>query len=58
MELIIGNRYNWKHSGEPPLIYVGNEGAWYQFAKVDEPDVVWCEILLNDLWERMEETVK
>lgn len=48
----IGGRYNWK--GQPErLIYLGlcepRNGRWHQFAKVEAPSVVWCEVLDSDL---------
>lgn len=52
--MIIGNRYIWKHQSER-LIYMGKVGAWHQFCKVSEPDVVWCEVLDSDL-NMIEET--
>ena len=56
--MIIGNRYNWKHQKDR-LVYLGNNfsgnGYWHQFAKVEAPDVVWCEVLTSDL-HMIEET--
>ena len=54
----IGGKYNWK--GQPErLIYLGNNwsgnGYWHQFAKVESPGVVWCEVLGPDL-HMIEET--
>lgn len=51
-DLIRGGRYNWK--GQPErLIYIGRDrsgtGKWHQFAKVEEPARVCCEILDTDL---------
>ena len=49
----VGGKYNWK--GQPErLIYLGikhypDNGFWFQFAKVDEPDTVWCEVRESDL---------
>jgi hypothetical protein len=48
----IGGRYNWK--GQPErLIYLGcnfsGNGLWHQFAKVGEPETIWCEVLTEDL---------
>lgn len=58
MQLIIGNRYNWKNQPER-LVYIGmcepRNGRWHQFAKVESPEVVWCEVLTSDLY-MMEET--
>lgn len=55
----IGGRYNWK--GQPEqLVYLGynwsGNGYWHQLAKVEEPDVIWCEIPTSDL-HMLEETV-
>ena len=57
----IGGKYNWK--GQPErLIYLGvqqywGNGRWYQFALVDEPNKVWCEVRKADL-DNFEETVE
>ena len=49
---VSGGRYNWKNQPER-LIYKGHNfsgnGYWYQFAKVESPGVVWCEVLTADL---------
>jgi len=54
----IGNRYNWKSQPER-LIYLGmgkgGSFGWHQFALVDKPEVVWCEVLTEDL-HMIEET--
>lgn len=58
MTLVRGGRYNWKNQPER-LIYMGKElsnGWWHQFALVDEPGVVWCEVRESDL-SSFEETV-
>jgi hypothetical protein len=50
-DLVIGDRYNWKNQPER-LIYIRvkiSNGLWYQFAKVEEPEVVWCEVRKSDL---------
>lgn len=59
-QLKIGGRYNWL--GQPERLtylgiqrYPGDGRAWHQFAKVDEPEAVWCEVLASDLL-RFEET--
>lgn len=56
--LKIGGRYNWKNQPER-LVYVGlcepRNGRWHQFAKVENPAAVWCEVLDSDL-RMMEET--
>ena len=49
----IGNHYNWKHDKRNVLVYLGKNlsgnGMWHQFAKVETPTKVWCEILDNQL---------
>lgn len=56
--MIIGNKYNWKNQPER-LIFLGRNwsgnGYWNQFSLVENPSVVWCEILDKDL-DRIEET--
>lgn len=57
-DMKIGGKYNWKHQPER-LVYKGKNfsgnGYWHQFAKVESPGVVWCELLDSDLpW--LEET--
>ena len=56
--MTIGGNYNWKNQ-EEKLIYIGHNfsgnGFWHQFVKVDNPDVVWCEVLTSDL-SMIEET--
>jgi hypothetical protein len=47
-ELEIDSKYKWKYQ-EEVLIYLGQQGFWYQFALEKEPDVVWCEVLEQDL---------
>ena len=48
----IGGKYNFKNQSER-LIYLGNNfsgnGYWHQFALVESPRSVWCELLDNDL---------
>ena len=44
----IGDKYNWKHKSEK-LVYLGQEGSWHQFARIEKPEVVWCEVLNSDL---------
>lgn len=46
--LVVGERYNWKHQSER-LVYKGKAGCWHQFAKVESPWKVWCEVLDSDL---------
>jgi hypothetical protein len=51
----IGGKYNWK--GQPErLKYLGKNGVWNQFEKIEAPGVVWCEVLDGDL-HMIEETV-
>lgn len=52
--MIINGRYNWR--GQPErLIYLGtthyrgDRRTWHQFAKVEDPQTVWCEVLDSDL---------
>ena len=49
-----GDRYNWKHQKER-LVYLGKKGCWHQFAEVEFPHIVWCEVLDSDL-DMLEET--
>ena len=52
-DLVVGGRYNWK--GQPErLVYMGTKtypgnGTWHQFAKVDEPEVCWSEVVSADI---------
>lgn len=50
---VVGGKYNWKHQPER-LVYLGlqhyrGNGFWHQFAKVGQPEVVWCEVREEDL---------
>ena len=45
----IGERWHWKCEPTNPLVYLGKVGHWHQFAKVDTPKVIWCEVLTVDL---------
>lgn len=51
-DMHIGGRYNWRNQPER-LIYLGKNwsgnGYWHQFAKVESPSIVWCEVLDEDL---------
>lgn len=51
-----GEHWNWKHDPKTKLIYLGKKGSWHQFAKVNKPHEVWCEVLDEDL--RMLEKTK
>lgn len=48
--MIKGDKYHWKCDPETKLVYLGKYGNWNQFAKIGTPDVVWCEVLDNDLY--------
>lgn len=48
MKMIVGKKYRWIGQKET-LIYLGFKGVWHQFAKVEAPEVVWCEVLDRDL---------
>ena len=39
----IGGKYNWIGQAER-LVYLGKRGNWHQFAKVNDPFRVWCEV--------------
>lgn len=54
MKMIIGGKYNW-YGQKERLVYLGKGGSWNQFAKIESPDVVWCEVLDRDL-HMLEET--
>ena len=58
MNMVIGNKYNWKNQPER-LVFIGSYGqrdaTWYQFAKVENPAKVWCELIERDL-HMLEET--
>lgn len=47
-DLIIGEKYNWEDQ-EERLVYIGQKGSWYQFALVEKPFTVWCEVLEDSL---------
>lgn len=51
-DLVRGGLYNWQYQQER-LIYLGKNfsgnGYWHQFALVDEPFNVWCEVLDSDI---------
>lgn len=58
--MVVGGKYNWKGQ-EERLVYLGrrrypgDSRGWFQFAKVDQPEIVWCEVLEADL-PSLEET--
>jgi hypothetical protein len=51
-ELEIGGKYNWVYQPER-LIYMGYNwscnGYWHQFALVEKPTEVWCEVQDSDI---------
>ena len=52
MKAVKGNGYHWKCDPATKLVYVGHSlagGYWHQFAKVESPEIVWCEVLDRDL---------
>lgn len=57
---VVGGRYNWKNQPER-LVYMGTKRypgdprTWHQFAKIEEPETVWSEVLTSDL-ENFEKT--
>jgi hypothetical protein len=59
IDLKFNGKYNFINQSER-LIYLGcnrsGNGYWHQFAKVEDPEVVWAEMLDSDL-ANIEETV-
>ena len=53
-DLKVGGRYNWKNQPER-LVYLGKHQdhpycrGWFQFAKIEAPNKVWCEVRQEDL---------
>jgi hypothetical protein len=56
--MFVGGQYNWRSQPER-LVYLGRNwsgnGYWHQFAKIETPNTVWCEVLDSDL-HMIEET--
>lgn len=48
LNLIIGNKYKWKHE-QKTLVYVGKSGVWNQFSLLNTNEL-WCEVLDSDLY--------
>lgn len=52
IKLQVGEKYNFKNQPER-LVYLGDNfsgnGYWHQFAKTEEPEVVWSEMQDSDL---------
>lgn len=63
MILVVGDRYKHKQ-GSIVVIYLGHnwsrDGYWHQFARVEEPNIVWTEFKASGLrgLEHVPETVK
>lgn len=60
-DLVRGERYNW--IGQPERLvymgtkhYPGDRRTWFQFALIEKPHEVWCEVLEEDL-QSFEKTV-
>jgi hypothetical protein len=57
---IVGGKYNWINQSER-LIYLGHNfsgnGFWHQFAKVESPETIWCEVVNADL-DKLEPTTE
>lgn len=60
--LVKGGRYNWRGQNER-LVYMGrhiyrdDHRPWYQFALVESPSEIWCEVLETD-FQHFEETAQ
>lgn len=46
--IVVGGKYNWQYQPER-LVYLGKVGSWNQFALIQEPHKVWCEVIDVDL---------
>lgn len=46
--IVVGGKYNWQYQPER-LIYLRKVGSWNQFALIQNPDKIWCEVLDVDL---------
>lgn len=51
--MVVGGFYNWRNQPER-LVYLGardypGNGRWHQFAKVEDPGTVWCEVRAANL---------
>ena len=50
--MVVGGKYNFYNQSER-LVYIGRNwsgnGFLNQFAKVEYPEIVWCELLDSDL---------
>ena len=45
----LNGNYNWKHTPQDKLIYLGKKGVWHQFSLIGDSREVWCEVLDEDL---------
>lgn len=43
MKMIVGKKYNMINEPER-LVYLGKQGRWNQFAKIESPSVLWLEV--------------
>ena len=48
LRLKVGEKYRFV-GDKQELVYMGKSGHWNEFAKVDEPTVVWAEVLDREL---------
>lgn len=56
IDLKVGGTYQFIGQGEK-IVYIGKEGNWNQFEKLNGNYEVWCELLDSDL-HLIEEVVK
>ena len=40
----IGGEYQWIGQPKPKLVYLGLKDGWHEFAKFENPSMVWCRI--------------
>lgn len=52
--IVVGGKYNWQYQPER-LVYMGKIGSWNQFALIEAPNKVWCEVIDVDL-DKFEES--
>ena len=48
MKLNIGSKYNWIGDSKI-MVYVGKKGYWHQFAPVEYPNLICCEVLSSHI---------
>lgn len=60
MDMVKGEKYNWKNQNDK-LVYLGRNfsgnGYWHQFALIESPSKVWCEVQ-DDQLEYFERTLE